>query len=805
MAGATTFETQAIVRLVDHLTGPLDAMVGKVKAAQTGAAAMAGRTAQHAQELGRSMTYGLTLPVVEGIHKMMDSALELSKIENTLQGVLVNRARTMSGLTGSAEQYAAVQKKILQQGEKDAIGRGGGMVNAIEYRKSALDGIKAGLDAQGAAAVAETSVNMALATRMTQHEAADSLLTLGNAFGVVTKNADGSAKSIAEMMPQYTKLSDLIATMSSNAKMSAPEAVASLKLSAPIAAAMNGGGNDMAGMLGVWSEAMAEKGIRGSEASVAQRAILMGLAAPKSTAIPTLADAGVEYYKYVHFKDGTAPTADRFTKYANDRGYTITQAQSKVAFAKARDAAEAAGGDPNKDFVSHMAEALVGLLKKSGKKANPISPDAAQKFFTNFASSGIESMDLAGLTLAMRNAGLTVGQLKKIIEGRQVTRAEAIFNKPDAGKFDVAAFAMERMFGKDWEKDVKAGHADPKYLGNAARMAAEHGAYVEGAMNRISASFANLKTALYDAGAFDGVVAGINAVSGAINSLSAMNPGSLKAIATGLTVLAAVGPVLWLGGSLFRIAGGLTALGVAALRFLEILPKVAVAATAARAAAGAAAGAAAAGESSAAVGAVAMAARRTLIGAAAIAIAAYVGAQPTGDTGTVATRDANGKAVAQSLPKNETYGDRFLRNAAEDIWKHTSEGRQERQEIDQETNRHRGWGASSPPRTDESQRFRTDESQRFRPMGSPTGPGGQDWASGNFSNPFAQGPVKVDIPPVTGTVTGNAEIVIHLDASGAIRQALKLGLHGDINGGGGTGRSGVVPSGSAETSARRNE
>jgi hypothetical protein len=606
------FETAAIISLVDHLSAPLRKLAEHV--GSTGSTF--DKNVKRMEAVGSSLTYKMTLPLLAMGKHLSDQALEFSKVENTLQGVLLNRARTMKGLTVTGEEFARSQKVIIDQATEAAYKSSGGLSNDLEYRKAAMQAVKAGLDTEAAVSVARQSVDLAMAGRIDQHEAADHLITLGNAFGVVTKNADGSTKAIGEIMPQYQKLADLLATMSTNSNMTSDDAFASLKLSAPLAKEM---GLDP-GVLGAMSEAMAEKGYRGSEASVAQRSFLLALMAPKSSASPSLLRAGVDMGKFQHFRDGFEMTPEAFDRYAINSGYKVNTGEVKRGFDKARAEADKEGAEFS--FGTYLGQTLTGVLKHTGKKGSPVAPYMAQKIANKFVSQGVDGFDALGFILEAREKHLTPEQLSGFMEKRQIPRVMPFLEASKPGEFDPFDYAMKRAFGENWKQMVDDARAKgvkaelvPQYLGNAARMAKEHAQDLEGAYKRIENSFTNLTYHLFKAGAFDAVASGLNKIAHGVDILAAQDPQMLKFEAGALALVAGLGPLLIMGATAATAGKAFAQLAVGLARVMGLAEAASVAKIAGKGA-GAAAAAVEGAEVAAAVPA-AVVAGLTAIGAAA--------------------------------------------------------------------------------------------------------------------------------------------------------------------------------------------
>jgi len=562
-----TFETAAVISLVDHLSGPLQQLANKTAATNATLAAAGKRM----MDAGRAMTFAVTLPVAVGLAHLAEASKKFSEQENTFKGVIENRARIMGLGAQATEEYLRQQQRVAKEAETLGYTQSGGRLDSLEYRQALVQGVKANMDAEQAAAAATASFDLALAGRIGQHDANEHLINVSQAFGLITKNVDGTNRSFQQMLPQFQRYSDILAVMSSNSNMTVDQAADALKLSAPLAHI----GHISPALIAAMHESQAELGIKGSEAGVNVRSFLLSLMAPKSTAVPALAQHGVDLNKFLGF-EGVTP--ESYTKFMSAKGINITSDQAKKLFSGA------ANEEGSTDYSKLTADSAA-YLRRAGKKASPLTPDLAAKYSQQFLNSHMENTNILGALMGLRDAHLAPGALAAMMEKRQIPRSWAYLMKPSDeeranGKQDVFANSMRRAFGEDWENTMRtaAKMSRPedrdeylqkmeKFGGSATKMRSEHAAGMEGAFLRISAAFTHLKAALHDSGAFKIIEDGLNSVANALDKAAGMDPSNLQMMVKFLATIATVGPALAVFGALtaaIGALGALPALGIAA-------------------------------------------------------------------------------------------------------------------------------------------------------------------------------------------------------------------------------------------------
>jgi len=554
-----TFETAAVIRLIDHLSRPLEALAGKVAGVNNKFAAHAASIANS----GRHLTYQMTLPILAAAKSAMDVVEEISKQDNFMKGVLAGRelAAKKHGETWekTSDQIIAgfhAQARAAAHASKMMFGE-------VDYLKIAGAGTQAGLSEEGANALANNAFKLSRATQEKDvHKTAEDMLALTQAYGVTSYKFDENGRKVKrgfdEMDKVYTKFADSLAGIYQNAPVKYNSIMESLRLSAPLASQF---GIDI-GTDALVSSIMAEKGFKGGEAAVAKRDLYLKLMSPKSTAVPTMQNFGVDYFGAVNMRPGMDMSPKKLVEFLKNFAYGLSEDQATKAFAKAHADAKAKGLTGPNSWLGQLAPNITPLM--TDKKGNLATPKVAADYLNKWLNMSTEGVDGGKLLLNMMEANLTPGALKNIFQGQQVPRLLSLFAKPQDGEPSVAQVVAEREFGPNWKQILASntsGNGGTSAAGSAQRGMDEHSAGAEAAFIRIHNSWATLVKALDErADAFEPIIKAMNELALAADATAGLDTGKLKAIVTTLAALAALGPVMWMGGNVARLGAAFLAL-----------------------------------------------------------------------------------------------------------------------------------------------------------------------------------------------------------------------------------------------------
>ena len=585
---ATTFETAAVISLIDHLSAPLRNLSGKVASELGGHEAtmnrFSDRMLEHSRKLsamGQHMTYQMTAPILAELKTLADHSLEFSKVENNMRGILETRDRAMKNLTGTTREFSAAQVEAVkragelayQNAENPALH---GLANPLQYREAAMAAIKAGYtetdtndpatSVRASTAIANQAVNLALSNGVGIKEAADNLINVAQMFNAETKNKDGSPKSQDQMNAVFGRFSDLMAWTQGNTRWSQEEVMASYQRSAPFASQTGMAPETLA----VISEVLADK-FSGSVTSTAERGLFQGMLSPRSQAASTLAANGIDIGNFTD--KGKGFDAEHFEKFMRDNNYKVAASSARAAFAHL--------AEGNEDYgFNELTRDLAAQVSRVGSSKNPVSPNQARKQVTDFLSANMKAVDATSLLLAEREAnngeGMTYGALKKLYEPRLLSTLMAgVVKKPTTGP-DLFAMNYDRMYGNGaYAEDAAKTHAGKRVeqrqsldQGAAARRAAEHSEDLQGAYLKVENAYSHMVQKLSDGHAFTQSAEGIATL---MDKISDVSP---KTAAWGVDIAlaaAALGPVLWTLGQLGTAA---VAAGRSAVFGAELLARI---------------------------------------------------------------------------------------------------------------------------------------------------------------------------------------------------------------------------------------
>ena len=498
------------------------------------------RMLEHSRKLsamGQHMTYQMTVPIVAELKTLADHALEFSKVENNMRGILDTRNKVMGLSTQATKEYTAAQVAAVKAAGELAYQSANnpalhGMANPLQYREAALAAAKAGYtdtdtkdpaaSVRSVAAIANQAINLALSNNVDIKEAADSLIGVSQMFNAETKNKDGTPKSADETNKVFQRFADLMAFTQGNTRWDHENVMASYQRSAPYAAL----GGVSPETLTAMNEVMAEK-FSGSVASTAGRSLFQGILTPKSQAAATAARAGVDLFRYQD-RDKSF-SAEGFEKFARNNNYTVDRAGAKAIF----DRQEAAANGSGKEYsLIEMQNDLAKLIGRVGSSKNPVSPNQARKQATDYMSLVSTGTDALSVIIAEREArdgkGLTPGEQRKMYEPRALAALQGIITKPQEGP-DYFAQDLDRMYGPGtYERAkarIKAGQrvgdlGTAKDDGAAATRAGEHMTDLQGAYQRIESGYSHMIEKLSDGHAFTQSADGIATLMDKISNVS---------------------------------------------------------------------------------------------------------------------------------------------------------------------------------------------------------------------------------------------------------------------------------------------
>lgn len=436
--GATQFETQAIIRLIDEVSGPLRKLSGTIHAYNAEAARAAKNASGEAQQAfdrmgnaGKAMFGALTLAAGQFAEhvaaKMKESGDAIEKVHNDM--------RMFTTLT--PEQSAALEKTAQTQG---AWVQGG----PTAYHAAQLEARKAG--AQSLDAINMGAEYGSLYARMAHQDPTQGTRELIQHMMMMGELRDDMGKSItlqeatdAQLEHSLKLTLGRMATITKNvAGWTMEDTFNYFKNAGPTFQAEKVGWNQAAAMAAV----MALKGFSGEVAGNAIASSYGRITSPKGPGRLAIAQAGLNWADYVQvnpealtpygFQEGIKATAGSFPKKTMDVATKLLD--------QYHDAMLTASGDASKqaDLTKGLRENLTDALLASGYK-NFDNRAKASNFVSKYIANAVNSVDMVALLADAKKNNLGIGFYNSIFgldRGKQMMSITAEQLKTIQGMFE---------------------------------------------------------------------------------------------------------------------------------------------------------------------------------------------------------------------------------------------------------------------------------------------------------------------------------------------------------------------------------
>lgn len=442
------------------------------------------------QRAGSRMTMGVTMPTGFAAATMFRGAVERDKAENNLEA--------LGGISpGERREVSAYADSIAAK-----YGRATGILKTFNEM------LKAGFSVPAAkgsiASILEGSI--VADGEMTAADLAGSVSKIVTQYGLGMKTVEDAAAS-------SRRITDNLIYGANSTAATVKDMTEAYKF---VGAAASAAGESIestnALIIG-----LSKAGQMGSEAGVALRSAYVRLLKPTNAGRATMARLGLDYGDFV---SGGKRTGAGVASGLGAYGYNVPASDLDKALARNKGSADKQrkavfdavvahlGADQAKD-IEAIGKAVDGALTLSGSK-----------------------VDLTGLMGALKKAGATQGDLANIFEGRQSVRMLSLL-KAD----------LENIL-----KEVNEGAA-----GYSEKTVAKRQQGLEGATRRLDAAWQTFSNTLVKAVTPE-IVGMMERLGGAVKNLSASSPGTLR-LGIGLAAAAAAaGPLLFVLGSVGRVA-----------------------------------------------------------------------------------------------------------------------------------------------------------------------------------------------------------------------------------------------------------
>lgn len=499
--------SKLVISLIDQVSGP----ARRIKSSLSGIAGAAGTRgvpalgaalgAQLATLKRNAGTASATIaaPLALIWRSGFEAALGLEKMLNKVQAV----GQLTGEQRGSLASYVQELNAIFPFTNQEIAG-------------AALELFRAGFTYEQAVGSLKDTLSLALAGDISREEAADIATNVLTALRLpvqTTEQAAASTKRVADVLAYTANKSNTDVRLLGE----------TFKYVAPLAAAAGLSLEDVA----AGAATMANNGIKGSEAGVAMRAALVRMAKPTKDMLATLARLNINLGDFI--KGGREIGAGDIVSGLQASGIDASGVTKQIEAALADDVLKLKPAQ----LVANLTDVISGALGDD----SIVGKDKLAETLTDIVTASGKQIDLLGFTRALREKGVGVAEIARIMDVRQGARIlTLLLDDIEKRSADTAANA----------------------IGAAEKMAQVMQQGIVGSVERLKAAWENLFVAIGKSGVLDSLASAFDRIAGALTSLSSTNPELLKLGTYALLALGAIGPlalVLQGVGATFALAG----------------------------------------------------------------------------------------------------------------------------------------------------------------------------------------------------------------------------------------------------------
>ncbi len=406
---------------------------------------------------------------------------------------------------------------------------------ALQIAKAYNQLVQAGMNHEQVEGILPTAVEYAIAGNYGTEEAADRMTNIMTAMRLPMATYEQAAESAR-------RVADTLAYAANITNSNMHEMTEAFKYAAPIASALGINIEQLAGMFAV----MARSGIKGSEAGVALRSMLVRLVRPTKAGVAELAKVGINLQDYLAESDPIS--VEDIKTSLSLGGINFQGGDEAIAKALADDIGLA-------EKVQRITDLVAAQVGGSAVDRNLIAEMLTDQLFAN-----AESLDIERLIADMQKANIPAAAFFRIFDVRQGARGKTLFNE------DVSAF-IEQI--------------TEKAKGFSQALSAERMEGFVGSVQRFNSAITRLYVTIAQSGVLDTITTALTKAVELIDRIGEANPkllefgtyaamGLVAAVPLGLAVAGLTSIMAALGSTLAFL---LTPLGavVAGLGYLAVV------------------------------------------------------------------------------------------------------------------------------------------------------------------------------------------------------------------------------------------
>lgn len=468
------------------------------------------------QEKGVGLTAGITLPTGIVAKRGFDTMLGFEKE--------MNKAQAYGELDdGSRNQIEAMARRIGRDTQ----------YTAKQAAEMARTYIQAGRNLQQTMGMVEPTLDFAKFGDVDPAKAADVITSVTSAYRV-------PLETIEQAQNAARKVGDIIAKGANISRADVNDFGMAFKYAAPVAARL---GVSME-QLGAAVATMNQNGLRGDEAGVAIRSMLTRMVKPTLGARAAMASLNMEFEDFATRFQKVDPAG--FAASMDQRGIPATKVLGTL---KKRLAGKELNAENHGEIAKILRDTVINGLGVTKPKDQQVIANAV----SNYISSLVDQIDFDKLQKQLSEKGATAGQIAQIFDQRQGARIGTLLGQMEFDATDKDGNATKVKLKPSQYQDFYRTLVN-EAPGSSARGARIMEKGLPGSVDRFSSALENMTITVFKSGVLEDIINLLERMAKAVNDLAETDPKKLKLATYLVAAAAAAGPLLFVLGSLGKVA-----------------------------------------------------------------------------------------------------------------------------------------------------------------------------------------------------------------------------------------------------------
>lgn len=430
-----------------------------------------------------------------GVKSAADQIYDMEKVLNQIEGLRFGKDNTFGMADGqimTREQFRKSVTDLIMMIDRETPR------NAAEIGKAYKQLVQAGLSHEQVEAILPIAVKFSIAGDYDTEAGAEKLTQIITAMGMPKATFDEATSSAQ-------RAADVIAYAAAKSTTDVQGMTEAFKYAAPAAAALGIDIEQLAGMFMMQANA----GVKGSEAGVAIRAMLVRMVRPTKMAAAALANYGIDLQDYLVATRKVSATD--ISKVLQLGGLDVSGSADKIQAVLDK-------GLSTAEKVKQLTEIIATM---AGDKST-LSRDTISSMISETLFSFGEQLDVERLVEDMEQANIAVSDFFKIFDVRQGARTMNLF-KSDMSAVIEQIRAAAVGFNDALSETMMKG--------------------IVGAVQGAEAAWLRFIRTLADTGVLASATAAFNRMTDGLNELAKVNPRLLELATYGTLALAALAPL----------------------------------------------------------------------------------------------------------------------------------------------------------------------------------------------------------------------------------------------------------------------